>query len=388
MKKNIYNKIPILPLFRKNSYIIPETYSLKYDELGINRAEEKRVLFHLTQFGGFRMRKIPRKFASTQFIDEWCVVKKAGKGYSFKSNTNFMERLGDIELRPLEKIWHNKCVNESSMVECGYESEEINKIKKFLGELNKFYSSIRVELKMPQSGIAVKDRIQLANFHSVPFLVAKPLAGGRFFHPETSYQRINSVLRPMLTINGAYTAEIDISAATLQFLNIALENKGNGSIADILDRSDPYNYFSSELNSSCNLNREGWHEVDRDTLKSLIYTLIYSPGESRGRNLNYKLRNIGHSARYMDFVEIFPEFFEALDSLRESEFPVHMLINREESTYARSVLEKGCLVKGFPILPLHDSFIVQHETVGDLENIMDESSRELYGRQLRYKRKF
>ena len=390
-KKRFDSIIPKSPFLKRGTYKIPQDYVRRYNEEDIVNLDKQMVLFHLTQFGGFRMRRVPRKMQFDEdFKKKWCVSKPLGGGYSFKASPDFLQTFGDIEIRSIEKIWRNGSVKERDMLDCGYTVDEITDMKGFLKRLNTFYSKVRLSLEAPNSGISSEDRVQVSRFHSIPFLTVKPKTGGRLFHPETSYQRISSSLRPLMTINGEKTAELDLSAATLQFLNIALEKRNLGSLREnVLSYEDPYQYFLNELNSDANLSRSGWNLIDRDSLKTLLYTAIYSNQKEEKANLNHKLRIMKSNAKHSDFVNLFPDFFNALSVLRHSTgLPLHMSINREESQYTRSVLEKGCLEEGFSILPIHDSFITTYSHIEDLESVMRTTSEDLYSRQLVYRRKY
>ena len=94
-----------------------------------------------------------------------------------------------------------------------------------------------------------------------------------------------------MTINGERTSEIDLSAATLQFLNIVLEQQSLESIDTLLDNEDPYDYFLSTINSSEFLDnyREG-KPVEREDLKTILYTAIYSSQNKEAAHVNRNLR--------------------------------------------------------------------------------------------------
>jgi hypothetical protein len=76
------------------------------------------------------------------------------------------------------------------------------------------------------------------------------------------------------------------------------------------------------------------------------------------------------------------------DSDVEGNYPAHILIFQEESRYARKVLRESCFEMGFPVLPLHDSFIAPRKNVSELEDVMCAASMELYDYVLAHKRKF
>ena len=183
--------------------MIPSSYVDAYNEAEVINPDWQMMFFHVTQFGGFRLRKIPKGMKwDDQFIDKW-FKHGCDFGYSnFRANANFLSRFGMLESKPLEKKWRCSVLNPDEMTENGFSDEEIQDSVRFLSELNEFYSSLRLDIPLLNSGITNEDRIQLSRFHGIPYLVKKPKAGGRFFHPETSYQRISSSLRQMMTING------------------------------------------------------------------------------------------------------------------------------------------------------------------------------------------
>jgi len=192
MAKTFTPKIPELPIIKRDSYEIPENYEEKYLKAGINDKNEQIILFHLTQFGGFRTKKIPKYLQKSEVVDKWIKIRFEGRDYKFKPNIRFLEQFGDIEINPLLRIWRKKAVNWTEMDENGFSQKEIKEAEEFLEQLNEYYSKIRLNIKLPNSGLTAKDRIQLSRFHGIPFLVKKPMAGGRFYHPETSYQTINA----------------------------------------------------------------------------------------------------------------------------------------------------------------------------------------------------
>jgi hypothetical protein len=74
----------------------------------------------------------------------------------------------------------------------------------------------------------MKDVFNAWRFEQNPYLIKSAKAGGRFFNPNCSYQNISTELRKLLLINDEKTAEIDLSAASLQFLNIAIKKYYSG----------------------------------------------------------------------------------------------------------------------------------------------------------------
>jgi hypothetical protein len=194
----------------------------------------------------------------------------------------------------------------------------------------------------------------------------------------------------MMTINGKKTSEIDIVAATLQFLNVALEKYASKSLRNtVLSNQDPYQYFLSVLNSEEFMFQYREQPMERDNVKKLLYTVIYSSNGDQKKNVNRKLRTMGRNYKHSDLVQTFPDFFNAISKLEAKvKTPLHRVIFREESEYAHRVLQKGCLEERLPILPLHDSFITTSSKVNNLKEVMDYTSESLYGRNLLYKQKY
>lgn len=391
MSKRFIAKVPKKPIFKKETYDIPKSYEDLYHNAGIIDSKEKVMLFHLTQFGGFRTKKDPSHMnLNPEFLKKW-VKQTHNYGYfHFKANTNFIQKFGNLKLKPLEKRWRIKAINHNEMKEGGFSEDEIIKSSSFLNALNDFYSSLRVGIQLPQTGITNKDRIQLSRFHAIPYLVKKPKAGGRFFHPENSYQRISSSLRPFVTINGKKTSEVDLSGATLQFFNISLEKQSLETMEEkLFSNGDPYEYFLSILNSNDVLFPYNEVSINRESLKDILYTSIYSSENRQSSNVNRRLRFMKRRYKHKDLISFFPEFFNALTKLRSAtELPLHMVINKEEAKYAQEVLQIGCLEHKLPVLPIHDSFITTTSNIENLKKIMDNVSEKLYGKRLEYKQKY
>lgn len=389
MARHFTPKIPKKPRFRRDSYEVPENYSQVYEKEGVTNSVEQVMLFHVTQFGGFKVRRIPKYMKERkEFMSRWFKVKREYGHYTVGANPDFLAKFGNIKIKPLRKIWNGSAVNEQEMHEYGFTDEEIRDSEAFLYRLNRFYSRVTVGISIPDSGITLQDRIHLTKFHGTPFLVKKPKAGGRFFNPGSSWQRIASSLRRLITINGENTSEVDISAATLQFLGIALEYQlSNPTVTNMFSQDDPYQYFLERLNSGAE--KEGREKIDRDDVKTLVYTTVFSAKNRQKSSLAHKLKILGLPYRHSDISELFPEFFEALEDLKTNlEPPPHVVIFREESRYAQKVLEKACLELALPVIPIHDSFMSPKRDMSKLKKIMDGVSKELYERKLKYKVKY
>lgn len=406
-KNGFFKKlIPKIPIFRRNIYDIPENYFELYKTREITNSDEQKALFYVTQFGGFRFKKIPSYFKEKEdFFSKWFKSKYEHGYFHFKANYNFISQFGDTKIEPLlRKEYPIKYYDDSFLIENGIGLEESVEIEDFLRNLNEYYASLRLNLKMPSSGITSEDRIDLSRFNSIPHFQYKPLAGNRLFQsgPGSSYQSISSNLRPCLRINGEDTTEIDISASTLQFLNLVLEKyTGNSAMSkQALSEGDPYQYFLDKINSVDFKNIHGQIEdIGRDSVKNLLYTLIYSPLNSQERNVNRHLRLTKKNYSYLGLKEKFPEFFQLIDSIKSipsdgteneggKKFPPHLLIFKEESRFAREILKKSCLEEKFPVIPLHDSFITPSKHYQDLERIICDVSMEFYDYVLSHKKKF
>ena len=112
----------------------------------------------------------------------------------------------------LRKEYPIKYYDDSFLIENGIGLEESVEIEDFLRNLNEYYASLRLNLKMPSSGITSEDRIDLSRFNSIPHFQYKPLAGNRLFQsgPGSSYQSISS----------------NLSEASPNFGNIKFKMKG------------------------------------------------------------------------------------------------------------------------------------------------------------------
>jgi hypothetical protein len=227
------------------------------------------------------------------------------------------------------------------------------------------------------------------------------MSGGRLFHSGagSSYQRISGNLRPFLKINRKETIEIDITAATIQFLSVVSKKYLGKNLLSkrYLSFEDPYQFFLTRLNSDSFQMQYGQNEqISRDSLKNIIYTLAYSPSRFEKSYVNRCLRLLGQRYSYLDLKDEFPEFCELIHKLKfiplpecgDKNHPSYLLIFKEESRYAREVLKRGCLDEKFPILPLHDSFITPKDCYSKLEKIICDVSKDLYGHVLMHKRKF
>lgn len=406
-KNGLFKKlIPKIPIFRQNMYNIPESYSELYKTEEITDLDEQKTLFYVTQFGGFRLKKIPSYLKEKKdFFSKWFKSKYEHGYFHFKANSNFISQFGNRKIEPLlRKRYSEKDYNDYFFLEEGIQAEEAAEAWNLLWKLNNYYSSLRLDLKMPFSGITPADRIDLSRFNSIPHFQCKPLAGNRFFHsgPGSSYQSISSNLRPFLTINGEKTTEIDIAASTLQFLNLVLEKyTGKAPMSKLaLSDGDPYQYFLDKINSvDFKRVHNQIEDINRDSLKNLLYTLVYSPLNSQVRNTNRHLKLTAKNYSYSDLKQEFPKFFQIIDSVKsialdtnkkeeDEKFPAYLLIFMEESRYAREVLKRGCLDEKFPILPLHDSFITTSNHHPDLERIVCDVSMDFYDYVLAHKKKF
>lgn len=398
--------VPKIPLFKRNTYVIPDSYYQKYNDIGITDWDEQTALFHLTQFGGFRLKKIPRYFmGKKEFFSQWFNSKQEKGYFHLKASPEFISKFGDIKIQPIEREEYSFTTYDNKfLIKNNIEISESREIENFLKELNYFYQKVKVNLGTPQSGISAQDRIDLSRFNSTPHFQYKPLAGNRLYHsgPGSSYQRISSNLRPFLTINGRETTEMDISASTIQFMNIVLEkHSGNAPLSKLfLSKGDPYSYFLDKINSEEFLRKYRQpHKLRRDELKDIVYTLIYSPLSSQKRNVNRHLKINGQNYFYEDFKSEFPEFMLAIEELKsispiinnnhvDEKNSAYKLIFREESKYLREVLKRSCLQQGIPVLPIHDSFVAPKENASELEKILIETSEEFYDYILNYKVKF
>jgi hypothetical protein len=384
-------------------YHIPENYSRLYEEKGVIDPDMQKALFFVTQFGGFKFKKIPSYLKDElEFFSTWFKIKNENGFFQFKANSNFISELGDIQIGPLIRSrFKREYYPDEILIENGFSRTEVFEIESLQDKLNDFYSTIRLNIVLPYSGITAEDRIDLSRFNAVPHLQFRPKAGGRLFQsgPGSSYQRISSNLRPFLTIDGEKIIELDITAATLQFLNVSLEKLlGYSPLSKAGLSEDPYQYFLDKINSKTFKNypddiKDEECYTSRDDLKNVLYTIIYSTLNSQEKNVNRRLRVMGKKYYYSDLKKEFPRFFELMSDLKSRPlidgklYPAHIAINKEESRFAREVLKRGCLEERFVILPIHDSFISTKSNSEKLEKIVRQVSSDFYGYVLPYKYK-
>lgn len=396
MGKKFRKVVPKKPVYRKNMYDIPVSYSRKYLREGVKDSDAQKFLFYGTQFGGFRSKKVPQYLRENPaFQKRWLKSKEEEGFFHFKTNTPFLSKFGKLRVRPLLRARYKTENYDKEFLEAhGFTDGEVLWIAETCDLLNNFYSSQRVGLKVPNSGVTADDILNLTRFNSIPHFQYKPRSGGRLFHsgPGSSYQSLSSSLRPFLTINGEKTTEIDISAATIQFAgNVSTSETYDDSTAKIFRICDPYQHFLDSMNAM------GSGEIDRNALKDILYTLVYSKKNSERRNVNRRLKLMGQPFGYSDIETHFPNFFKLLEDVKAVPLPdgengelfsPHQIIFKEESRYARGVLRRCCLEEGFPVLPLHDSFIAPRSNSSDLERVMKDVSTEYYDYVMSYKRKF
>ncbi len=411
MSRQFVKLIPKIPLYKRNMYHIPESYSNLYAEKGVIDPDMQKALFFVTQFGGFKFKKIPSYLKDElEFFSTWFKTKNENGFFQFKANSNFISELGDVQIEPLTKSrFKREYYPDKILAENGFSRAEVFEIESLQDKLNDFYSTLRLNIVLPYSGITAEDRIDLSRFNAVPHLQFRPKAGGRLFQsgPGSSYQRISSNLRPFLTINGEKITELDITAATLQFLNVSLEKLlGYSPLSKVGLSEDPYQYFLDKINSPNfkNIHNNGQDDdkeknkdenqhTSRDDLKNILYTIIYSTLNSQEHNVNRRLRIMDKKYYYSDLKKEFPRFFELMSDLKSKPladgklYPAHITINKEESRFAREVLKRGCLEEQFVVLPIHDSFISTKSNGERLERIVRQVSSDFYGYVLPYKYK-
>ena len=391
--------IPKTPLYKKNTYVVPDAYSSVYEQKGVTNEDEQKALFYLTQFGGFRLKRIPSYLQNKEeFFSAWFKIKHERGFFNFKANPTFISQIGSIKPEPLLKTtFKTESYTDKFLKENGFSRAEAHEIEDLQTKLNEHYRSARLSIAVPESGITSEDMIDLSRFNAILHLQHRPRAGGRFFQvgPGSSYQRISSSLRHFLTINGEKVSEIDLSASVLLFTNVVSEKYfGHPSAVKKNLIPDPYQYFLGIINSDSFRDKyKPNHDISRDYLKELLYTLIFSPSNSQERSVNRKLRLVGQSYSHEDLRSEFEDFFGLISHIKtkplikEQILPPHIVIYQEESRFAREVLRRGCLEEGLLVLPIHDSFITTKGDFSKLESIVCDVAEDLYGYVLPYKKK-
>jgi len=216
------------------------------------------------------------------------------------------------------------------------------------------------------------------------------------------YDSLNQLAKLKYSTHIWFDKERDSKDALDELLKLEKIDKKH-SFKDIVSQRDPYEFFLARLNSEEFQNKHKEEtKIERDSLKELIYTLVYSSYEKQKNHVNRKLRLQKRNFTHDDFMTEFPQLdnlinrFSSLNietynilGIKEIKTrPLHTIVFKEESEYAREVLKEACLNQNFPVLPIHDSFITTRKNTEKLEKIMNETSEKLFGYVLPYTIKF
>ena len=143
MRKRFTLKIPRRPVLKRQTYSIPSSYENAYNKAGIKNPDEQIMLFHATQFGGFKLKKMPANMkVDGQFMEKWFRCESAAGYRRFKANADFLSVFGNLEIRPLQRNWKLGVLNSKEMIESGFSEDEIADSVEFLSKLNAFYVQI------------------------------------------------------------------------------------------------------------------------------------------------------------------------------------------------------------------------------------------------------
>ena len=350
------------PELKFHEFRIPTTYrslieSLKH-EIGFDDEETHEIdmmLYYVIQFGGFSIKRTSEQH-DLNFLER----KPDGGKIKYRPRKKFIQRANSLKFDGFEHIsrewWNSHNVGNDSLTT----------------KLNQFYSE-EVKLSIPQNlliGQPLNWGETIRRFESIPFLVPREKAGGRFIHPQRfNYQKLTKNMRELMEVNNEETTESDINAAALRFLYIAGEKNGIEFPREFISpNNDGYSYFTNS------------GTLSREDTKNLTYAMVYSSSKKERKAVEHKLRQNGDRRNYDMLTHEFSEFFEALDKFKTKFETPHLPIFQEETRFTREVIRR-CLESEIIILPIHDSYITTQNRRGDLDKILQETQEELYGEE-------
>ena len=187
-------------------------------------------------------------------------------------------------------------------------------------------------------------------------------SGGRFYRGW--WQNIPRELRKHITIDGEPCSELDYSG---QHLLLLYDFEG-----------DEYSWLRGLNNDPYSL--EDYGEDVRDLLKRSVLILVNSSNETQAIRAIRKKINFEYP--YLDSTDVYiRSLIEALAD-KHPEIEEHLFSGRggelqyQDSQIAEYVL-KDMQARGQPVLPVHDSFIVQDKYLAHLYSSMKEAYRML-----------
>ena len=240
------------------------------------------------------------------------------------------------------------------------DSENIKKARKIVQEMNTINESF--EIRDGEGNLMTNIYARVFN---------KDMEhGGRFFHSDAlRIKNKDNKARLDITINGKPTLEID-------FRNLHFR------IAAIFEGCDdselPLDVYMDILPEE---QQDRWH---REIIKLAINILFNSKSKESAdgaikkeiKKIKDKLHPSFHSASFIRHTvyEKTPEFVDCY--CRKDSFG--LALQNADSWLAQRVIEQF-IAKGKPVLPIHDSFIVDRDDVGLLIDAMGDGFREEFG---------
>jgi len=188
------------------------------------------------------------------------------------------------------------------------------------------------------------------------------ISGGRFYRGW--WQNIPRELRQHITIDGEPCSELDYSG---QHLLLLYDFEG-----------DEYSWLRGLNNDPYSLDDYG--EDVRDLLKRSVLILVNSSDETQA--IRAIRKKINYEFSYLDSTDVYiRSLIEALTD-KHPEIEDHLFSGRggelqyQDSQITEYVL-KDMQARGQPVLPVHDSFIVQDKFIAHLYSSMKEAYRML-----------
>ena len=260
-------------------------------------------------------------------------------------------------------------LRDADKVDIDYDgTDETSVMEATLRSYNAFLS--KYELALSLSTLEVRDFLQSRRIAPIDYTRIRLYrifnedftSGGRFYRGW--WQNIPRELRKHITIDGEPCSELDYSG---QHLLLLYDFEG-----------DEYSWLRGLNNDPYSL--EDYGEDVRDLLKRSVLVLVNSSNETQAiRAIREK---INYEFPYLDSTDVYiRSLIEALAD-KHPEIEEHLFSGRggelqyQDSQIAEYVL-KDMQARGQPVLPVHDSFIVQDKYLAHLYSSMKESYRML-----------
>jgi hypothetical protein len=248
------------------------------------------------------------------------------------------------------------------------DTDEIVRMRQQLVSYNSFLQGHQIRLSLPKEAIrkilipSRRSSIDYTRICLYRIVNEDFTLGGRFYRGW--WQNVPRELRRHITIDGEPCSELDYSG---QHLLLLYDFEG-----------DEYSWLRGLNNDPYSL--EDYGEDVRDLLKRSVLILVNSSDETQA--IRAIRKKINYEFSYLDSTDTYiRSLIEALTD-KHPEIQEHLFSGRggelqyQDSQIAEYVL-KDMQARGQPVLPVHDSFIVQDKYLAHLYSSMKEAYRML-----------